>query len=147
MGQSLRRLLNALDIAAHFDKHIYWSKYQLLFSLVSEEQLSVDFVRDVLIYGLHLRPRFEVPATTDRKLKRMYGKIFGAAERQMYFLETHGHSLRVSIRKEWDCWLRRYTGGDEVIFKDFGPGLPECGQIKEKGASEDTIEKESHLNE
>ena len=43
--------------------------------------------------------------------------------------------------------VSRYTGGDEVIFKDFGPGLPECGQIEEKGASEDTIEKESHLNE
>ena len=69
MGQRLRKLLNALDIAAHFDKRIYWSKYQLLFSLVAENKLSEDFVRDALIYGLHLRPAFDIPVTSDKKLQ------------------------------------------------------------------------------
>ena len=44
--------------------------------------------------------------------------IFSAAERQMWFLETYGHSFPVTIPDEWDVWLRRYMGGDEVIFKD-----------------------------
>ena len=127
MGQRLRRLLNALDIAAHFDKRIYWSKYQLLFSLVAEQQLSVDFVRDALIYGLHLQPVFDIPVTSDKKLKRIFDMIFGPTERRQHFLWTHSHAVEVTIPDEWNCWLRRYKGGDEILFMDCGHGLPEHG--------------------
>ena len=123
MGQTLKKLLNALDIAAHFDKQISWSKYQLLIGLVAEHQRSVDFVRDALIYGLHLQPVYDVPITSDRRLQRIYAKIFGPTERRQYFLMTNKHAVHVMIPDEWNCWLNRYKGGDEIIYKEHGHGL------------------------
>ena len=125
----MRKLQNALDIAAHFDKRIYWSKYQLLFSLVAENKLSVDFVRDALIYGLHLRPAFDIPVTSDKKLQRIFGMIFGPAERRQHFLWTHSHAVHVTIPDEWDCWLRRYKDGDEILFVESEHGLHGRDQI------------------
>ena len=79
--EALDKLLHVVAIAVHFEAQIDWQRYQLLTGLLAAPQLSVDFVKGVLLYGVHVRRVYDFSFDGRTQLGQICRKIVDPVEK------------------------------------------------------------------
>ena len=83
---------------------------------MSKDELSVEFVREALIYGVEVSFAFELSENADYWEKRAFRLVIDKEDRQHGWLRTWSHEIRIRIPEEYRRWVRPLAGQPEVLF-------------------------------
>ncbi len=89
---------------------IRWFRYERLVMQMPKDELSVEFVREALSYGVEVSYAFELSEDAGHWERRAFRLVIDKDDRQHGWLRTWSQEIRIKIPEEHRRWVRPLLG-------------------------------------
>ena len=103
----IEKLQHVCGLAAHFERKIQWSVFDRLRALDTDQQLTLDFYREVFIYGVRIYLPFEPEKPDEHIYMSIYRRAFSKDDRKLAIISTFSFEFRIRVSDQVLRWMKR----------------------------------------
>ncbi len=123
LKEEVDKIFDVASLAAHFDRHINWDRYRRLLVDDNHDKVTLDFLREAFIYGIHVRRAFQLAKDAGRWERRAFNRLISKDDLKHASLQTWSHEIRIKLPDDCEDWA---APGADILMQ----GDPVARQIK-----------------